>query len=155
MDIQNLHLLVTEADVNQLMDRFLPKNGPVENVRVRLRPEGIDVVGDYPTPLGKMGFETLWTVEAVGGQVHAHLAALKVAGVPAGLLRGVLLKTLRDVTAREPGVQIEDETVRINVEEALRAQGFPLRVYLTSVRCGPGSLFVEAGGNPADPTRSL
>src|SRR3954469_21761959 len=99
MEILALKLFVTEASVNDLLTRFLPGQGSVENLRLRLTPEGVVIQGDYPALLVKMAFETLWEVTAVGGEVRARLAKALVAGMPAGMLRGVLLKVIRDVTA--------------------------------------------------------
>ncbi len=144
MDIQTLKLLVAESDVNEIIDQYLPNEGAVENLLVRLKPEGVHVEGDYPTPLGKMSFETLWSLTASGSIVRAKLEAIKVAGLPAGMLRSVLLKTIRDVAEREPGVRVEDEAIEINVEEAATARGVALRINLKALRCSEGSLVVEA-----------
>lgn len=144
MDIQALKLLVTEDDINRLIEQYLPAGSPIEEPRVRLLAEGILVQGKYPTPLGKMAFETLWEVSASGNTVRARLETIRVAGLPAKLLRGVLLKTIRDVAEAQPGVRVENEAVEVNVEEAARARGVIVRVELTSVCCSPGRLVVEA-----------
>jgi hypothetical protein len=148
MEILALKLFVTEGEVNGLIQKFLPEPGAVDNLRVRLTPEGIVVQGDYPTLLVKMAFETLWEVAVDGGEVRARLASVKVAGLPAGMLRGVLLKVLRDVTDGEAGLEIRDETVHVDVDRVLRARGLPVRVHLTAVRCSIGTLVLEAGPSP-------
>jgi hypothetical protein len=145
MEILALKLFLTEGEINGLIQKFLPEPGAVENLRVRLTPEGVVVQGDYPTLLVKMAFETLWEVGVAAGEVEARLTSVKVAGLPAGMLRGVLLKVLRDVTAGEAGLEVQDETVRVNVEEMLWAKGLPVRVRLTAVRCSIGTLVIEAG----------
>jgi hypothetical protein len=145
MDIQTLQLHVTESDLNQIIARYLPEDGPIEDPRVRLQPEGVLVQGSYPTPLGKMSFETLWSLAASGSTVQARLETLKVAGLPARMLRGVLLKTLRDSAASQPGIRVEGEVVEVDLAEAAHAQGIPLKVKLTAVRCSAASLVVEAG----------
>jgi hypothetical protein len=93
----------------------------------------------------KMSFETLWEVSVAAGVVQSRLAHVKVAGLPATLLRGVLLKVIRDATAQQPGLSVQDDAVRIDVQEALRAKGIPLNVYPTAVQCGEGHVILEAG----------
>src|SRR5262249_40409682 len=133
-----------ESDLNQLIEQYLPDEGPIEDLLLRLLPEGVLVQGSYPTPLGKMSFETLWSLTAAGSALRARLDAVKVAGLPAGLLRGVLLKTIRDVAASQPGVRVEAEALEVDIEQAARARGVPLRINLTALRCSVGSVLVEA-----------
>jgi hypothetical protein len=144
MDIQALTLHITESDFAQVLDHYLPEEGPLEDVRVGLRTEGVLVQGSYPTPLGKMSFETLWSLAVSGCIVQVRLETIRVAGLPAGLLRGVLLKTLRDVVGSQPGVRVEGEVVEVDLEQAAQARGIPLRINLTAIRCSAGSLVVEA-----------
>jgi hypothetical protein len=144
MEIQTLRALVREDEINELLPRVLPPDAAVENLRVRLTPAGVVVVGDYPTFMLKMSFETLWEVSGDAGVVQARLADVKVAGLPATLLRGVLLKVLRDVTAQQAGVSVEEDRVRVDVPQLLQARQVPLQIHLTAVRCGPGTLVIEA-----------
>jgi hypothetical protein len=145
MEIQALKLFVTEEEINDLLTKFLPPDLPVQDLVVRLTPDGVVVQGVYPTLLVKMAFETLWEVTAAGPEVEARLANVKVAGLPAGKLRGLLVKMIRDAAAPEPGVRVQDESLRVDLEEALRAKGLPLQVNFTAVRCSLKSLVLEAG----------
>ena len=122
MDIQALTLHVTESDLARIIDHHLPAEGPLEDLGIGLLPEGVLVRGSYPTPLGKMSFETLWSLAVSGCTVAARLETIKVAGVPSGLLRGVLLKTLRDVAGNEPGVRVDGEVVEVDIEQAADAR---------------------------------
>lgn len=145
MDIHSLRLTVGEQELNELAAELPSGQSAVENLRVRLTPEGIVVLGDYPAMLMKMAFETLWEVKGTGSVVQARLALLKVSGVPAGMLRGVLLKTLRDLLARERSVRVEDETIHIDLSQHPAVQKLRLRINLTAVRCEMGNLAIEAG----------
>jgi hypothetical protein len=145
MDIQALKVVLTEDEANALIAEFLPKDTPVENVRVRLTSEGITVQGEYPVMLMKMAFEALWEVTGSGSELRARLASAKVAGLPAGMLRGVLFKAIRDAATREPAVQVEDEAVRVNLTELEPIKPLKLRLNLTSVRCTDKLLTIEAG----------
>ena len=144
MHIQSLRLRVTEADLKTILARYPPESGSVEDLRVRLTPAGVSVEGVYPALMMKVAFETLWELSAVGPAVAVRLAHVKVAGLPAGVLRGVLLRLVRDATATEPGVRVENETIHVNLEQALQARGVPLRVNFVAVEGGDGWLTIEA-----------
>jgi hypothetical protein len=144
MDIQSLRLRVTDADVKALLARLRPEETPVENLLVRLTPEGVVVQGDYPALMMKVAFETVWEVAADGPAVAVRLAHVKVAGLPAGVLRGVLLRMVRDATVNQPAVLVTDDTLRVHLEELAQAHGAALSVNLTRVRTGDGWLTVEA-----------
>jgi hypothetical protein len=145
MEIQALKLFVTEDEINDLLEKFLPPDLPIQELSVRLTPEGVVVQGVYPSLLVKMAFETLWEITAAGTELNARLANVKVAGLPAGKLRGLLIKMIRDAIASEPGLSVQDNALRVDVEEALRAKSLPLQVSFTGVRCSLNSLVLEAG----------
>jgi hypothetical protein len=145
MEIHCLKVSLTEEDINALVAEFPARDSAVENLRVRLSNEGIVVLGEYPAMFMKMAFETLWQVSAIGSVVVVRLASVKVSGLPAGMLRGVLLKTIRDMVAHEPGIHVENETIRIDLSRHTGAQRLRLRLHLTGVRCGPDGFVIEAG----------
>lgn len=145
MEIQALKLLVPEDALNRLLAEHLPKDVPVQKLAVRLAPEGIRVQGEYPTVFMKVAFESLWALGVVAGQVEARLVDVKVSGIPATMLRGVIFKVLKENVSDEPGIAVEGETLRIDVDRVLAAKGLPLKVNLRSVVCGAENLVVEAG----------
>jgi hypothetical protein len=145
MEIQNLRAVIREDEINEYLTSVVPPDAAVANLRVRLVPEGLMVLGDYSALFMKMSFETLWEVSVAAGVVRSRLAHVKVAGLPATLLRGVLLKVIRDATAQHPGLSVQDDAVRIDINQALQARKVPLSVYPTAVVCGDGHLVLEAG----------
>ncbi|HEY7158262.1 MAG TPA: hypothetical protein VH575_30195 [Gemmataceae bacterium] len=145
MEIHTLKLSVTEDELNALVRALPSGKSTVENLRVRLTPEGIVILGDYPALFMKMAFETLWVVQGIGSIVAARLASVKVSGLPAGMLRSVLLKTIRDLTDREPGVCVEGESILVDLSKHTAVQRLGLRINLTGVRCSPEELVIEAG----------
>ncbi|MHB1426272.1 MAG: hypothetical protein ACYC3I_24160 [Gemmataceae bacterium] len=145
MEIHALKLTVTEQELNEIATELSSAKSAVQNLRVRLTPEGIVVLGDYPTMLMKMAFETLWEVKGMGSIVEARLASVKVSGLPSGMLRAVLMKTLRDLLAQEPGVRVEDESIHVDLSKHGATQKLRLRIHLTAVRCSLGNLIIEAG----------
>jgi len=144
MEIESLKLVVTDADANRLLAEFAPKDLEVENVRVSFTSAGILVTGDTSALLFKVSFETLWDVSALEGHFVAQLRALKVAGIPAGRLRGVILKVLRDTVQGQPGVTVLEEMIRVEINEVLKTRDIPLRVQLRTVRCADGAIVLEA-----------
>jgi uncharacterized protein YpmS len=145
MEIQTLRVLVREEEINQYLPQVVPPDAAVEKLRIRLTPQGVVVQGEYPALFMKVAFETSWETTVSAGQVQARLANVQVAGLPAGLLRGVLLKVIRDVTAQVPGVSVKDESVFLDVGQALLGHQVPVSVYLTAVRLGEGHVVIEAG----------
>jgi hypothetical protein len=145
MDIQSLRLRVTDADVKAILASFQPEDAPIEDLLVRLTPEGVIVQGEYPALMMKVAFETVWEVSAAGPAVAVRLAHVKVAGLPAGVLRGVLLRMVRDATVNQAAIHVTDDTLRVHLEELAQAHGTSLRVNLTRVVTGDGWLTVEAG----------
>ena len=143
MELQSLKIVVTDADANQLLAEFAPKDLEARNLCVGFTPGGVRISGDTQALLFTVSFETLWEVALVEGGVLARLSALKVAGVPAGKLRGVLLKVLRDAVAGRPGFVFEGEAVRVDVNQVLRAHRIPLQVALRAIRLADGTVTVE------------
>jgi hypothetical protein len=123
----------------------LPPDAEVEDLSVDISPDGVAVNGKYPTPFMKVNFETLWTVAVQEGRCEVRLSNMKVAGLPATMLRGLLFKMLKDAAAREIGLQVRDDLIVVNCDEFLAAKQVPLRLNLKSVLCSLGSLVVEAG----------
>jgi hypothetical protein len=147
MEIQTLKLFITEDEVNELARQVLPDPDPLEDLYVKLTPEGVIVQGVYPAMMLKTSFETLWELSVQGPEVVARLSSVRIAGLPAGLFKGALLRMIRDAVAAQPGVRVQEECVRVQVEELARSNGLPLRVNFSQVRCSIASLVLEVG-NP-------
>ncbi len=145
MHIHALKMSVTEQELNELAAALPAGHNSVQNLQVCLTVNGIVVRGDYTALLMKMAFETLWEVKGAGSIVQARLASVKVAGLPAAMLRNVLLKTLRDLLAREPGVRVTDESIHVDLSKHTAIQKLRLNIHLTAVQCGTGKLIIEAG----------
>ncbi len=144
MEIQSLKLIVTEADANLLLAEFAPKDLDVKNLNIHFTPEGVQVTGDTQALLFKVSFQTLWEVSVIDEKVALRLASMKVAGIPAGKLRGVVFKVLRDAVAGKTGITVGDERVDVDVNGILRTREVPLKIRLTAIRCEAGSVVVEA-----------
>ena len=145
MEIHALKLIVSEEGINTLLDAYVPEDASVENLRVRITPEGLHILGDYPTVFGKVPFETHWDLQIVAARVHARLVALKVSGAPGNLFRTTVLGLIQELLDRETGIVLEGETLLIDVETVARSKNVLLRCNLRHVRCEAGRLLLEAG----------
>jgi hypothetical protein len=145
MEIQRLKLFITEDEANEWVQKIIPDPDPIENLYVKLTPEGVLVQGTYPAMMFKTSFETFWELNVIGPEIVARLASVKIAGLPAGLFKGALLRMIRDAVVAQPGIRVQEECVRVNAEEMARNQEVPLRVRFTTIRCSIASLVLEAG----------
>ena len=143
MEIQSLKLIAADADANQLAAELGKNAGDVENLHIACTPEGVVVAGRTTALLFKISFETLWEIRLVDNLAVARLTSLKVAGIPAGRMRGMILKLLRDVVAKQPGVGVFEEEVRVDINEVLKARNFPLRIKLKAITLGAGTITIE------------
>jgi hypothetical protein len=149
MEIQSFKLFVTDDDLAALTAKMLrDHHDSIEELKVRLTPEGVVLQGEYPTTFFKVPFETVWQFRAAGPMVQLSLSSVKVAGLPGGILRGALMKMVRDAVSGEKGIEVRDETISIHVADVARAQGVELRVHFTAVRMSIGSAVLEAGSVP-------
>jgi hypothetical protein len=148
MEILSLKLSLTEEDVNGLVAKHLGDKQPVRDLKVSLTPEGAHVAGSYPVAFFNVRFDTLWALSVQGREVAARLADLKVAGAPAGMVRGTLLEMIAANVAEEDGVRVEGETIFVDPDMVLGRLGMVGRTNLTAVRCEAGRVVIE-GGAPA------
>jgi hypothetical protein len=153
MEIQALRLFLTERDLNDLAARHLPADQPVEELRLRLTPEGLQVSGEYPLFL-RVRFDTHWELGVRAGNVTARLTRFKALGLPVPVFKSVLLKLVKEVAGQADWLHLDgDDMVVVNVDRLLELQGVPMRTNLASMRCQDQGLTVEArageGGSPA------
>src|SRR5262249_14070561 len=144
MEIQALRVLITEDDLNSLLKEYGPKDVPLEELRLRISPEGIVVTGVYPL-LVNISFETVWELSVRDGKACARLAKLKALGMPGNIFRSALLKLLGDAARTEPWLQIDGDSVVVDVDRALLAEGLRAKSNLTGFVCRDGELVIEGG----------
>src|SRR2546423_10652394 len=93
MEIHALKLVVTEADLNHLATKSLPKKTPVRNVSVRVEEGRLRISGDYQALGVPVPFETLWELSVQEQRACVKLAGVRLVGVSAGVLRGFILSS--------------------------------------------------------------
>jgi hypothetical protein len=146
VEIQALKLLVTDADLNDVVVNRLPEDPEIRKLRVQVAPEGVYVTGVYQMVFN-VPFETLWELAVAGGKLTARLSGFKAMGLPVGMFKSMLMNVVREAVSPIDGIETEDDTLRLDVERLLAKEGFSVRANLTRVRCHAGHLVVEAATN--------
>lgn len=146
MEIRKLELHLSDDDLAAALAHAVEGQDDVEDLDVSIKPEGVVLKGTYPTPFGmKVPFETTWEVTPAGTTVRARLANLKVAGMPGGILRGALLRLVKDQAEELKGVTVEGDAVTVDLAAAAKPYKVDVRVNVTAVRLSVGVMVVEAG----------
>jgi hypothetical protein len=141
MEIRSLTFFATEADLNELATRIVPRLNRIHDLRISIVPEGIRVRGTYQQLFG-IRFQTLWQVSVSQGKAVARLAELKAGSLSLNFLKGYLLDA---IAAAATVLELRDEALLFDVNAMLQDKGWPVRTNLTSIRCDYGSLTVESG----------
>jgi hypothetical protein len=140
MELEALRLVILEEDLNRLARERTPPEAPVKEVQARVTSEGLSIAGKAAT----VTFESHWTIGVVDRKLEIRLRDIHAGWLPAGMLRGMLVNSLRDAAARTPGVQVEEEFIRVDPDVVLAHYGVPLKTNLTAVRCEAGRVVIEA-----------
>jgi hypothetical protein len=144
MEIQALKLIITEQDVNALVQKHLPPDQPVENLQIRLTSEGAYVEGVYPLFIN-VPFETLWELGVHEGKVSARLTKLRAMGVPGNVFKSAVVKLIADAAESEEWLQFEKDTILVDVDRLLLKEGVIMQINLRRLVCQDGQVVVEAG----------
>jgi hypothetical protein len=152
MEIVALRAHITEQDLNDLIRKHVRRIEPVEDLRVHLIPAGLVVEGVYPLFVS-VKFEALWELNVLAGKLTARLADLRALGISATLFRPIVLKLVADAVRAKDWLQVDDDSVVIDVDRLLAEKGIPAQTNLRGVACGSGTLLLEAGA-PAPDARS-
>src|SRR5262245_55262442 len=114
MEILTLKVKITEQDLNDLAKKHLPKDVPVEELRIHITPEGLVVKGEYPL-LVTVSFETLWELNVSEGKVIARLAKFRTLGMPMSILKSLVMGVIASAAKTEPWLAVDGETVQVDV----------------------------------------
>src|SRR5437016_5949747 len=132
MEIQALKVVITEQDVNALVKKHWPDDQPVEEVAIRLTADGLVVKGVYPLFID-VSFETRWALGVQAGKVSARLTNLRALVIPGNIFKSAILKLIGDAARSESWLQVEDDTVLVDVDRVLQKNGLPAKTNLTRI----------------------
>ena len=144
MEILALKATVSEQVLNELAARHLPRDVPVEELRIAVTQEGVVIKGEYPL-LVTVSFETLWELGIEDGKVTARLTRFRTLGMPMNVLKSVLLGAIATAAKSEDWLQVDKDTVRIDVDRVLAREGLRAHTNLTALRCQAGVMVIEGG----------
>jgi hypothetical protein len=144
MEIHSLHILLTEQDLNDLAKKHMPKDLPVEDVRLRLSPEGLHVSGVYPFFIS-VSFETVWHLSADQGKAIAKLTKFRAMGVPGNIFKSAIMKMVDDVAKREPWLHVNGDQLIADPDHACAQYAVAGKTHLKSIIVQTGLMIVEAG----------
>ena len=144
MDVNALELVVTDADLAALVEKHVPADLSIEDLKVTIRPEGICMQGSYPM-LVRVNFECWWTAEVSAGKIRCAISKLKALGMPAMVFKSAIIKVLGDFAKNEFWRAIDGETVVLDPEFLLARDVLPGHLNLKSIALGEGTATVLAG----------
>jgi len=144
MEVHTLTLSLSEQDLNDLLRKYLPADQPIEDLAVRVTPQGLSVTGVYPLFIN-VHFETQWQLGLDNGLVTAHLHQFKAMGVPGNIFKSAIVKMIEDVAGSEDWLRIEGDTIRIDVDRCIAKYAFTARMNLRQIECRVAEIVVQGG----------
>lgn len=146
MEIHALRAVFREQELTTLAVQAAEDDPRIQELTVRLSPEGISIQGVYQFVVG-MPFETVWEVGVHEGRLVARLGTVRVARLGVSMFRGMLLGALADAAKKVEGLALHQDMLLLDLDRLLAAKGFPSRTNLRRVQCGPGTLLIEASSD--------
>jgi hypothetical protein len=144
MEIQSMNMTLTEDDLNSLIQKILPRDQPVEDLRLAITPGGVAITGVYPLFIN-VQFETHWELGVEDNQVLTRLIHSKAIGVPANIFKSAIVKMIDDLAREEPWIRMNGDTVYVDVDACIAKHAFPARTHLQQIDCQAGQIVLVAG----------
>ena len=144
MEIHRLRLTLTEQDFNDLAREHLSEEIGIEDLDIRIIPEGVRVKGVYPVFV-PVSFEAVWEIGVLMGRATAKLINFRTMGMPGNVLRSLIMNVIADAAKRESWLEVQGDFVLADLDALLKESGLAAQTRLTSIVCQAGSLTVEAG----------
>jgi hypothetical protein len=150
MEIHRLIVSLTDKSLNDLAREHLVEEVAIEDLEIRILPEGVRVKGAYQMFV-PVSFEAHWELGVDSGRVTARLTQFRTLGMPANVLKSLIMNVLADAARKEGWLSVQGDTVHADVDGLLRKQGLHARTNLTAIRCQTGVMVFEAGKGDALP----
>jgi hypothetical protein len=144
MDVNALELVLTDADLAALVEKHVPADLSIEDLKVTIRPEGLCMQGSYSL-LVRVNFECWWIAEVSAGKIRCTISKLKAMGMPAMVFKSAIIKVLADFAKNEFWMAVKGETVVLDPEYLLARYLAPGHLNLKSIVLGEGTATVLAG----------
>jgi hypothetical protein len=144
MEIQALKVVITEADLNELAQKHLPDDQSLDDVQILIAAEGVTIKGKYQLFLN-VSFEVQWEIGVHGGKLTARLANIRALGMPGSIFKSAVMKLIGDAAKAESWLTVDNDSVLVDADAALRGAGIHGKTNITRVTCQKGSILVEGG----------
>ena len=144
MEIHRLHLTLTEQDLNDLVRNHLLDDVPVEDLEIRIGADGVRVKGVYQLFV-PVSFEALWEPGVDQGRATARLSSFKTMGMPANVLKSLIMNVIADAAKKERWLDVQGDVVRVDLDQFLKKEGLHAQTRLTAIRCQGNMILIEAG----------
>ena len=145
MDIEVFRIRTADQELTDLARENTPEDIGIQDLDIKVQVDGIAITGKYTGMMMPIQFETFFEPVVSNGIVEARLTSVKVAGFSANNIRKVLLSMISDLMEQQPGLSIDNETIRLDLSALLAGYDLPLRVVPKNVHCQPGFLIIDGG----------
>jgi hypothetical protein len=144
MEVHALKLSLSEQDLNDLLRKYMPRDHPIEDLTVRVGPNGLTVSGVYPLFIN-VHFETHWKLGLEDGLVTARLDYFKAMGVPGNIFKSAIVKMIEEVAGAEPWVRVQGDTLWVDVDGCISKYAFAARTHLRHLECQTERILLQGG----------
>src|SRR6267378_2836271 len=108
MEIHRLELTLTEQDL--------------EDLEIRITPSGVRVTGAYQLFV-PVSFEAVWELGVDQGRPTARLSTFKTMGMPANVLKSLIMNIVADAARKERWLEVHGDAVRVDLDGLLKKKG--------------------------------
>ena len=147
MELNNIELTVTDADLSALVGKYAPGDeAPVSDLAAMIDERGVIVSGKFQVAVLKGSFEATVALRGEGQMVMATLAEVKALGPVGNMFKGTLMGMLQKKLADVPGVSGDEDAIKVDLADLLASRGITASVGELVISCAPGRLTLKLSG---------
>ena len=157
MFLENLRLVIEEADLQEMTATWIPADAPVKEIIIKIKPGSLLIGGEMQVsiPIPFMGdknisvpFQAAWIPSMQGRLLCLMLKELdaNLSGIPLPLkiFRGRALSMIAKQVQTLDGFSMEGEQLLIDLDTILKKKGIPITTNLSSILCEQDRLIILA-----------
>ena len=147
MELNNIEITVTDADLAAIIARRASgDDSPVSDIHASINEDGVIAAGKFRAGFIKGSFEATVSLEADGRFVLARLARLKALGPVGNMFKGMILSAVRKKLGDVPGVDSDEDAIRIDPQVLLAAKGVAAQFETLAISSRQGGLTLKLSG---------
>ncbi len=143
MNIESLAVHVTDADLDDLIERYALTDERLHELAARIETGGIALTGTARIATKTVSFEATLQLAIDGTAVTATLSRLKAIGGLAGMFKGTIVKMLARDLADIPGLTRIKNGVRFDIAPFMASHGMAADIRRLALTTEPGSLQLD------------